>query len=211
MYILNHEYHSYWLVCRSCHLSWTARQELGFSCAREASWKVTSQPIEILDAVHSHKLKKRILKMIPKASSNFAWRNSGTEKRMSLKGLKLVEVAGKPWHCYRDWKICGDFKYFLFSSLPGEMIQFDYIIFFKWVVQPPTSYRDWKTSTLQHVEFLTAPLSDRKLRNHRENQVNADFPESALYSKYLMGRKPWFLPPGSLTYDLKSYLPNRKG
>ena len=25
------------------------------------------------------------------------------------------------------------FQIFLFSSLPGEMIQFDYIIFFKWV------------------------------------------------------------------------------
>ena len=27
----------------------------------------------------------------------------------------------------------GGFKYFLFSSLFGEMIQFDYIIFFRWV------------------------------------------------------------------------------
>ena len=27
----------------------------------------------------------------------------------------------------------GGFKYVLFSPLPGEIIQFDYIIFFKWV------------------------------------------------------------------------------
>ena len=32
----------------------------------------------------------------------------------------------------------GGFRYFLFSPLFGEMIQFDYIIFCKWVVQPPT-------------------------------------------------------------------------
>ena len=31
----------------------------------------------------------------------------------------------------------GGLNCFLFSSLPGEMIQFDYRIFFKWVVQPP--------------------------------------------------------------------------
>ena len=34
----------------------------------------------------------------------------------------------------------GGFKHFLFSSLPGEMIQFDEFIFFKWVGEkPPTS------------------------------------------------------------------------
>ena len=28
--------------------------------------------------------------------------------------------------------------FFIFAPIPGEMIQFDYIIFFGWVVQPPT-------------------------------------------------------------------------
>ena len=96
---MNHEYHSYWLVCRSCHLSWKARQELDFSCVHAASGKVTSQPIEILDAVHSHKLKKRILEVIPKyPKSIFQFRLTEFRplKKMSLKGLKLVEVAGKP-------------------------------------------------------------------------------------------------------------------
>ena len=44
---------------------------------------------------------------------------------------------------FRSWNIVlaksllgGGFKYV--SSLFGEMIQFDYIIFFRWVVQPPT-------------------------------------------------------------------------
>ena len=32
----------------------------------------------------------------------------------------------------------GGFKYVLFSPLLGEMIQFDYIIFLRWAVQPPT-------------------------------------------------------------------------
>ena len=30
-------------------------------------------------------------------------------------------------------RLPGGFKYFLFSPLPGEDFQFDYIIFFKWV------------------------------------------------------------------------------
>ena len=35
----------------------------------------------------------------------------------------------------------GVFRYlFMFTPILGEIIQFDYIIFFKWVVQPPTSY-----------------------------------------------------------------------
>jgi len=34
----------------------------------------------------------------------------------------------------------GGLKHFLFSSLPREMIQFDYILFFKWVeLKPPPS------------------------------------------------------------------------
>ena len=32
----------------------------------------------------------------------------------------------------------GGFNYFLFSSLPGEMIQFDEYIFRRGLVQPPT-------------------------------------------------------------------------
>ena len=34
---------------------------------------------------------------------------------------------------FMDKLLVGGFKYFLFSPLPEEMIQFDYIIFFKWV------------------------------------------------------------------------------
>ena len=37
-------------------------------------------------------------------------------------------------------KLGGGFKYFLFSPLPGEMIQFDYIIYFSKGLKPPTSF-----------------------------------------------------------------------
>ena len=34
------------------------------------------------------------------------------------------------------------FQRFICLPVPGEMIQFDLPIFFKWVVQPPTSYKE---------------------------------------------------------------------
>ena len=38
-----------------------------------------------------------------------------------------------------SYQLLGGFKYVLiFTRIPGEMIQLDDIIFFKWVVQPPT-------------------------------------------------------------------------
>ncbi len=43
--------------------------------------------------------------------------------------------------CSLKQKLTGGFKHFLFSPLPGEMIQFDWLIFFNWVVQPPTRKR----------------------------------------------------------------------
>ena len=46
-------------------------------------------------------------------------------------------VEGKVAHfvesIYRSYILGGGFKYVLFSPVPGEMIQFDYSIFFKWV------------------------------------------------------------------------------
>ena len=40
-----------------------------------------------------------------------------------------------PLYKTRWWQL----KYFLFSPLPGEDSHFDFCIFFRWVVQPPTS------------------------------------------------------------------------
>ena len=37
------------------------------------------------------------------------------------------------WSFDPSYILGGGFKYFLFSPLPGEMIQFDYMIFFKGV------------------------------------------------------------------------------
>ena len=42
--------------------------------------------------------------------------------------------------CFAHLLLGGGFKDFLFSSLLGEDSHFDYIIFFKWVGQPPTSF-----------------------------------------------------------------------
>ena len=42
----------------------------------------------------------------------------------------------------RKASLGGGFKYFLFSPLPGEMIQFDLRIFFRWVgSKPPPSFK----------------------------------------------------------------------
>ncbi len=44
-----------------------------------------------------------------------------------------------PWTVFDQKNLSGSFKYGSFSSLYyGEMIQFDFCIFFRWVVQPPT-------------------------------------------------------------------------
>ena len=53
-----------------------------------------------------------------------------------LFGKKLVN--NRFWqnqYSKHQWKtsLGGGFNYFLFLPLPGEMIQFDYFIFFKWV------------------------------------------------------------------------------
>ena len=46
-----------------------------------------------------------------------------------------TDVASQLYETKQDthkWLACG-FKHFLFSPRPGEMIQFDYLIFFRWV------------------------------------------------------------------------------
>ena len=45
--------------------------------------------------------------------------------------LYLEEMVGNDhnFHLF----LGGGFKHFIFSPLPGEIMQFDYIIFFKWV------------------------------------------------------------------------------
>ena len=67
---------------------------------------------------------------------------------ITLQGDWLVQVQ-HPWPIQWDWHIYlhlgGGFKYFLFSSLFGEMIQFDYI---SDGLKPPTSiYMFWLICT----------------------------------------------------------------
>ena len=47
-----------------------------------------------------------------------------------------LDDLGKAKHdpiCSSNLRLGAGFQYVLFSPLPGEMIQFDYMIFFKWV------------------------------------------------------------------------------
>ena len=63
----------------------------------------------------------------------------------------------------------GGFKDFLFSPLPGEMIQFDLRIFFKWVVQPPT------TVDMKRLDCLVVSIVTKCLQffpNHGAKKTN---------------------------------------
>ena len=53
------------------------------------------------------------------------------KKRLSVASVRpgRVNMTG----CWPKKCLGGGFKYFVFSTLLGEMIQFDYIICFKWV------------------------------------------------------------------------------
>ena len=48
-------------------------------------------------------------------------------------GLPIVGIGNPESMDHPKDHLGGGFKYFLFSTLPGEMIQFDYIIFFRLV------------------------------------------------------------------------------
>ena len=45
----------------------------------------------------------------------------------------LEPKVGTIWEFFLYTKLGGGFKNLLFSQVPGEMIQFDFCIFFKWV------------------------------------------------------------------------------
>ena len=44
-----------------------------------------------------------------------------------------VKTVVEPFYHEFNYQVGGGFKHFLCSPLPGEMIHFDYIIFFRWV------------------------------------------------------------------------------
>ena len=63
-----------------------------------------------------------------------------TEHRSNLTHGKLMDLGGSRFFCdpnraTRKLLVCDGFKYvlFIFSPIPGDMIQFDWNIFFKWV------------------------------------------------------------------------------
>ena len=62
------------------------------------------------------------------------------EKSLGVLGLQMVfGIFQIPAHV----RLGGGFKHFLFSTLPGEMIQFDEHIFQMGLVQPPNSRVFW--------------------------------------------------------------------
>ena len=58
-----------------------------------------------------------------------AWIRLGTLGAREAEAICQQPFKGRTWDMAGWWQL----KYFLFSQLPGEMIQFDYIMFFRWV------------------------------------------------------------------------------
>ncbi len=72
-----------------------------------------------------------------------SWAELMSDERILEKGKLWTDTLTIPWIRWvqvKVWsKLGGGFKYFQFSPLPGEMIQFWLYIFFKWVGEPTTN------------------------------------------------------------------------